>query len=132
MIAAQVEKVIAALAKGSFSCAEFLQKLDAYYKAIEREGFGLSHFIEEQDFLNSVSEQFFQKFSPDIADTHGIVYTPREIVDYMCDSVEQALKGEFGYTLASPDVVILDPYTGTGNFILNLTERMPGNTLADA
>jgi predicted helicase len=132
VIAAQVEKVIGALAKGSFSRAEFLKKLDPYYKAIEREGSNLSHFTEKQDFLNSVYEQFFQKFSPDIADTHGIVYTPREIVDYMCSSVERALKEEFGYTLASPEVVILDPCTGTGNFIVNLIERMSGNALAEA
>jgi predicted helicase len=92
----------------------------------------LQHFTEKQDFLNSVYEQFFQKFSPDVADTHGIVYTPREIVDYMCNSVERALKEEFGYTLASPEVVILDPCTGTGNFIVNLIERMPAKALAEA
>jgi len=92
----------------------------------------LSHFTEKQDFLNSVYEQFFQRFSPDVADTHGIVYTPREIVDYMCQSVEDALKEEFGYTLASPEVVILDPCTGTGNFIVNLIDRMPGKALAEA
>ncbi len=132
VIAAQVEKVIDALASGSFSRAQFLNKLDYYYKAIEREGAGLSHFTEKQDFLNSVYEQFFQKFSPNIADTHGIVYTPREIVDYMCTSVEQALQDEFGYTLASPDVVILDPCTGTGNFIVNLIDRMPPKALAEA
>jgi predicted helicase len=132
VIAAQVQGVIEALASGSFSTAEFLKRLDPYYKAIEKAGSNLSHFTEKQDFLNSVYEQFFQRFSPNIADTHGIVYTPREIVDYMCSSVEQALKEEFGYTLASPDVVILDPCTGTGNFIVNLIERMPGKALAEA
>ena len=132
VIASQVENVIAALASASFSKSQFLAKLDPYYKAIEKAGSNLSHFTEKQDFLNSVYEQFFQKFSPDIADTHGIVYTPREIVDYMCNSVEEALKEEFGYTLASPEVVILDPCTGTGNFIVNLIERMPGKALADA
>src|ERR1700730_14865493 len=50
----------------------------------------------------------------------------------MCSSVEEALKEEFGYTLASPKVMILDPCTGTGNFIVNLIERMPGRALADA
>jgi len=132
VIAAQVEKVIDALASSSFSRAEFLRKLDPYYKAIEKAGADLSHFTEKQDFLNSVYEQFFQRFSPDVADTHGIVYTPREIVDYMCASVESALKEEFGYSLASPEVVILDPCTGTGNFIVNLIERMPGKALAEA
>ena len=67
-----------------------------------------------------------------MADTHGIVYTPREIVEYMCNAVEQALKEEFGYSLASPEVVILDPCTGTGNFIVNLIERMPGSALREA
>jgi predicted helicase len=132
VIASQVQGVIDALASTSFSTAEFLRKLDPYYNAIEREGANLSHFTEKQDFLNSVYEQFFQRFSPNVADTHGIVYTPREIVDYMCASVEEALKEEFGYTLASPEVVILDPCTGTGNFILNLIERMPGRALAEA
>ena len=132
VIAAQVQGVIEALASSSFSTAEFLRKLDPYYAVIERAGANLSHFTEKQDFLNSVYEQFFQRFSPEIADTHGIVYTPREIVDYMCSSVESALKEEFGYTLASPEVVVLDPCTGTGNFIVNLIERMPGRALAEA
>ena len=132
VIAAQVQGVIEALASGSFSTAEFLRRLDPYYSAIERAGANLSHFTEKQDFLNSVYEQFFQKFSPDVADTHGIVYTPREIVDYMCSAVERALKEEFGLTLASPEVVILDPCTGTGNFVVNLIERMPGRALAEA
>jgi predicted helicase len=132
VIAAQVENVIEALASASFSKQEFLKKLDPYYTAIERAGANLSHFTEKQDFLNSVYGQFFQRFSPSVADTHGIVYTPREIVDYMCQSVEDALKEEFGYTLASPEVVILDPCTGTGNFIVNLIDRMPGKALAEA
>ena len=50
----------------------------------------------------------------------------------MCNSVEQVLKQEFGFTLASPEVVILDPCTGTGNFIVNLIERIPGKALANA
>jgi predicted helicase len=132
IIAAQVQNVIEALASTSFSTSEFLRKLDPYYKAIEREGANLSHFTEKQDFLNSVYEQFFQKFSPNIADTHGIVYTPREIVEFMCNSVEQALKDEFDFTLSSPEVVILDPCTGTGNFIVNLIERIPGKALREA
>jgi predicted helicase len=132
VIAAQIQKVIEALASTSFSTSEFLTKLDPYYKAIEREGANLKHFTEKQDFLNSVYEKFFQKFSPDVADTHGIVYTPREIVEFMCSSVEQALKEHFGYTLSSPEVVVLDPCTGTGNFIVNLIERIPGKALREA
>jgi len=132
VIASEVEKVIEALASGSFSRAQFLQRLDQYYSAIERAGANLQHFTEKQDFLNSVYEQFFQKFSPDTADTHGIVYTPQEIVDFMCRSVEAALVDEFDLSLASPEVLILDPCTGTGNFVVNLMERMPGRALEQA
>ncbi|MGA8593828.1 MAG: hypothetical protein WB676_03715, partial [Bryobacteraceae bacterium] len=77
VIAAQIQNVVEALGSTSFSTSEFLKKLDPYYRAIEREGANLGHFTEKQDFLNSVYEQFFQRFSPDVADTHGIVYTPR-------------------------------------------------------
>lgn len=132
VIAREVSGVIGALTSGSFSTAEFLKRLDPYYKAIERAGADLNHFTEKQDFLNSVYEQFFQKFSPETADTHGIVYTPREIVDYMNSAVESALKEEFAFTLDSPEVVILDPCTGTGNFIVNLIERISGKALAQA
>src|SRR5205823_13395649 len=58
-----------------------------------------------------------------IADTHGIVYTPQPIVDFMCASVVEVLQTEFGKTLGDPGVVILDPATGTGNFIVNLLRR---------
>jgi len=50
----------------------------------------------------------------------------------MCNAVEKTLKDEFGYTLASAQVVILDPCTGTGNFIVNLIQRIPGRALEDA
>jgi hypothetical protein len=69
VIAAQVQNVIKELASASFSTAEFLKRLDPYYKAIEKAGANLSHFTEKQDFLNSVYEQFFQKFSPDIPES---------------------------------------------------------------
>ena len=42
----------------------------------------------------------------------------------MCGAVEEALKREFGLTLSSPGVVILDPCTGTGNFIVHLMQRI--------
>ena len=47
----------------------------------------------------------------------------------MCASVEDVLKDEFGKGLAT-EVVILDPCTGTGNFIVNLMRRMPAATCA--
>jgi predicted helicase len=61
----------------------------------------------------------------------GIVYTPQEIVDFMCASVAEVLEAEFGKKLWSDDVYIIDPCTGTGNFIVNLICRIPKARLED-
>jgi predicted helicase len=42
----------------------------------------------------------------------------------MCASVQEVLKSEFGRDLGSEGVHILDPCTGTGNFIVNLLRRI--------
>lgn len=59
-----------------------------------------------------------------MADTHGIVYTPQPIVDFMCAAVEEVLRDEFGLALSDEAVHIIDPATGTGNFIINLLGRI--------
>ncbi|MCK5717858.1 MAG: N-6 DNA methylase, partial [Thiomargarita sp.] len=67
---------------------------------------------------------FFQGFSVAIADTHGIVYTPQPIVDFMIKSVDEILHKEFGKTLSSEGVFFLDPFVGTGNFIVRLMREI--------
>jgi len=129
VIAVEIERVIEALASQSFSRAEFLRKLDHFYKAIEDAARGLEDWSDKQHFLNTVYERFFQGYSVKVADTHGIVYTPQEIADFMCASVEEVLKTEFGLGLGDAGVNILDPCTGTGNFIVNLMRRIPGKDL---
>jgi len=42
----------------------------------------------------------------------------------MVSSVEEVLQSEFGTSLAASDVAILDPATGTGNFIVNIMRRI--------
>jgi predicted helicase len=128
-IAAEVERVIEALVSHSFDRTEYLKSLDRFYRAIEGAARLLPDFGEKQHFLNTVYERFFQGYSVRLADTHGIVYTPQEIVNFMCASVAEVLEKEFGKSLSSPDVYIIDPCTGTGNFIVNLLRRMPGRDL---
>ncbi len=129
VIAAEIEKVIDALVSKSFNRHDFLKSLDRFYLAIESAAATIESYTEKQHFLNTVYERFFQGYSVKVADTHGIVYTPQEIVDFMCASVEEVLKSEFGKTLGDADVHILDPCTGTGNFIVNLLRRIPKKDL---
>lgn len=129
VIAVEVEKVIAALVSKTFSRDEFQKSLAPFYAAIEGAARTIPEFRDKQHFLGTVYERFFQGYSVKLADTHGIVYTPQAIVDFMCASVEDVLREEFGLALGSPGVTIIDPCTGTGNFVMNLIRRVPGRDL---
>jgi type I restriction-modification system DNA methylase subunit len=129
VIAAEVEKVMLAMTSKSFDRNTYLKELDRFYVAIEQAARTMTEFADKQHFLNTVYERFFQGYSVKLADTMGIVYTPQAIVDFMCASVEEVLQKEFGKTLASDDVYLIDPCTGTGNFIVNLIRRIPKSKL---
>jgi len=125
VIAAEVEKVMQAMTSTSFDRNTYLKELDRFYVAIEMAARTMTDFSDKQHFLNTVYERFFQGYSVKLADTMGIVYTPQAIVDFTCASVAEVLEKEFGKKLWSDDVYIIDPCTGTGNFIVNLIRRMP-------
>jgi predicted helicase len=129
VIAAEVETVIDALVSKSFNRDDFQKSLDRFYVAIENAAHTMPEFSDKQHFLNTVYERFFQGYSVKTADTHGIVYTPQAIVDFMCASVAEVLQSEFGKSLGDAGVNILDPCTGTGNFIVNLLRRIPKRDL---
>ena len=129
VIAFEIENVIDALTSHSFSRDEFLKSLDRFYVAIETAAATISDFSHKQHFLNTVYEQFFQGFSVKVADTHGIVYTPQPIVDFMVRSVAQILQREFGRSLADEGVHIIDPFVGTGNFIVRIMREIPRTAL---
>ena len=129
IIAQEIEKVIQILTHRSPSRSEFLRPLDPFYVAIEKTAATITDFSQKQAFLNTVYEQFFQGFSVDIADTHGIVYTPQPIVDFMVKSVEHVLMTEFGRSLSDMGVHIIDPFVGTGNFIVRLMQEIQGRRL---
>ena len=95
-IASEIEKVIDALTSQAFSREGFLQSLDRFYKAIDTAARTIDDFSQKQQFLNTVYEKFFQGFSVKVADTHGIVYTPTSIVNFIVRSVDEILKKEDG------------------------------------
>lgn len=122
IIAIEIEKVSAALMQHSVSRDDFLKPLNPFYTAIENAATHCKDFSEKQHFLNTVYEKFFQEYSEDEADTHGIVYTPQPIVDFMVNSVEYLLKTEFNRSLSDIGVHIIDPFVGTGNFIVRIMQ----------
>ena len=131
IIAREIENVVDALIRQAFSREEFLKPLDPFYVAIEQASALCKDFSEKQHFLNTFYEKFFQGFSEDVADTHGIVYTPQPIVDFMVKSVEHILETEFGRSLSDTGVHIIDPFVGTGNFIVRLMQDIQGTALEE-
>ena len=124
IIAREIENVIDALTSQAFDRNQFLQSLDPFYVAIEQAAATIRDFSQKQGFLNTVYEQFFQGFSVKIADTHGVVYTPQPIVDFMVKSVEHILNTEFNRSLSDSGVNIIDPFVGTGNFIVRIMQAL--------
>ena len=131
IIAVEIEKVSAALMRHAMSRDMFLEPLDRFYIAIEQAATLCRDFSQKQHFLNNFYEKFFQGFSEDVADTHGIVYTPQPIVDFMVKSVEHILKTEFDRSLSDTGVHIIDPFVGTGNFIVRLMQDIQGTALEE-
>ena len=129
VIANEIEKVIDALTSQSFSRREFLEDLNHFYVAIERAAALMNDYSQKQSFLNTVYEQFFQGFSVKVADTHGIVYTPQPIVDFIVKSVAHILGTEFYRSLSNDGVHIVDPFVGTGNFIVRVMREIPKTVL---
>ncbi|HMJ07404.1 MAG TPA: N-6 DNA methylase [Pyrinomonadaceae bacterium] len=129
VIAREIEQVILALTSQSFSREDFLSRFDHFYKALEHRANSVETFAEKQTFLNNVYERFFQGFAVDVADTHGIVYTPEPIVNFMVRSVEEILQKEFGKSLSDENVHILDPFVGTGNFIIHIIDAIKKTSL---
>jgi predicted helicase len=125
VVAVEIEKVIDALASGHFDRADFLGKLDRFYLAIENAARTIDDFSEKQKFLNTVYEKFFQGFAVKVADTMGIVYTPPSIVRFIIASIREILRTEFGRDLGDAGVHFLDPFTGTGNFLVHLMRELP-------
>ena len=89
----------------------------------------IDDFAQKQAFLNTIYEKFFQGYAVKVADTHGIVYTPQPVVRFMVHSIEEILQQEFGRSLSDKDVHILDPFVGTGNFLIHVMRAIKKTAL---
>ena len=82
--------------------------------------------FEEGTAVQYFYEPFLQAFDPVLRKELGVWYTPREIVRYMVERVDQVLRSELGVAdgLADPNVYVLDPACGTGAYLVEVLERI--------
>jgi len=83
---------------------------------------GIDNAAGKQKIVVELYDKFFRNAFPRMTDRLGIVYTPVEVVDFIINSFAHVLGSEFGQTLGSSGVHILDPFTGTGTFITRLLQ----------
>lgn len=103
--------------------------VDGHFPLIERELRACTSNAERQHVLNTVCEFFLNGFDPQRAEELGVIYTPPEVVDFMCASCEKHVLQAYGRQLSSANIPILDPCTGTGSFLVNIIGRIDPVTL---
>jgi predicted helicase len=101
-----------------------IESLQPFYESVKKNVEGITTTEGRQDLIRKLFEKFFKYALPMSAEKFGIVYTPIEIVDFIINSVDDILKDEFRESLINPGVTILDPFTGTGTFIVRALEKM--------
>lgn len=111
-----------------------VDRLDASAVASETEG--LEKFYEnvrervslaksdksKQEIVRNLYETFFKEGFKKMSERLGIVYTPIPLVDFVLRSADAALRRHFGESLSNPGVQILDPFAGTGTFLVRLIQ----------
>ena len=98
------------------------ENLEDFYASVRRRVQGASTAEARQKIIVELYDKFFRNAFPLATQKLGIVYTPVEIVDFIIRSVNDVLEDEFGSSLGTEGVHILDPFTGTGTFITRLLQ----------
>ena len=119
-----VSQALDALRKdfGEFGLENETRDLERFYETVRMRARGLDNSQARQRVLMELYETFFSTALKKEADRLGIVYTPVEIVDYILHSANHALQKEFGRSLSDEGVHVLDPFTGTGIFLVRLIQ----------
>ena len=130
IIAQEIEKVIRVLALPNLKRRTFTEPLERFYEAIVALIATLDDPAQKYAFLHAACADFFQGFAVKKTRAPGAIPTPEPIVTFMVRSAEQILQKEFGRSLADKGVHILDPFVGTGSFIVRIMKEMPVMQLA--
>jgi len=96
--------------------------LQSFYDSVKMRAEGIDNAAGKQKIIVELYDKFFRNAFPKMTERLGIVYTPVEAVDFIIHSVNHILQTEFGQTLGSKGVHIIDPFTGTGTFVTRLLQ----------
>ena len=107
---------------GEFGLENETRDLEPFYESVRLRARGLDNSDARQSVLMELYQKFFTTALKKDADRLGIVYTPEQIVDFILNSADHVLREEFGRSLSDEGVHVLDPFTGTGTFLVRLLQ----------
>lgn len=134
-VSTAMENIVEELEKSGF--AKEQENLAPLYESVKMRAEGVEKAEDKQKIIITLYDKFFSTAFRSTTERLGIVFTPIEVVDFIVKSVDDVLKKHFGKSLGSHGVHILDPFTGTGTFIVRtltyLQEQLKDGkiTLAD-
>lgn len=102
--------------------------LEEFYRSVRVRAEGINDAAGKQKIITELYERFFKLAFPRVAESLGIVYTPMEVVDFILRAVNDALTEHFDASITDEGVHVLDPFTGTGTFIVRLLQSGLINT----
>ena len=114
-VSSAMEKIVDELSQYGFEKEQ--RELQPFYESVRLRAEGLDNAQAKQKMIITLYDKFFSTGFKDTTERLGIVFTPVEVVDFIVKSVDVVLRKYFNKTLASENVHILDPFTGTGTFI---------------
>ncbi len=98
------------------------ESLNKFYESVKMRAAGIDNAEGKQRIIIELYDKFFKTAFPKMVEQLGIVYTPVEVVDFIIHSVNDILHKEFGRSISDENIHILDPFTGTGTFIVRLLQ----------
>lgn len=114
-VSSAMEKIVEELSQFGFEKEQ--KELQPFYDSVRLRAEGIDNAQAKQKIIITLYDKFFSTGFKSTTERLGIVFTPVEVVDFIVKSVDVVLRKHFGKTLASENVHILDPFTGTGTFI---------------
>jgi predicted helicase len=115
-----MQRMVDALEKSNLN--QHTEELEKFYESVRLRASGISDASAKQKIVKELYERFFKLAFAATSERLGIVYTPNEIVDFIISGSNFLLKREFGLGITDPNVHVLDPFTGTGTFIVRLLQ----------
>ncbi|RSZ66017.1 DEAD/DEAH box helicase [Corynebacterium hylobatis] len=98
------------------------EKLEKFYASVRVRASEVSSAAGKQTVIKDLYERFFKKAFRRQSEALGIVYTPVEIVDFILRAADEVSRTHFGRGLTDEGVHVLDPFTGTGTFMVRLLQ----------